>query len=203
MQNRKPCMVLVAVALVTCWAANAQEFAYDNMIGGRVSSPAPLSVPVLAYGGGDQQATFRPRSLFRPRSSQSQAAAYCVRACDGRYFPAPAVAKKSLTEGCKNLCPASETQVFYGRSIDGAYSQKGQAYSALGNAFRYRKELVAGCTCNGKDMVGLARIKPEDDGTLRQGDMLASAEGMKVVRRIVDGEPQLAATSNPISSLSR
>jgi hypothetical protein len=63
MQNRKPCMVLVAVALVTCWAANAQEFAYDNMIGGRVSSPAPLSVPVLAYGGGGSTSNV-PTQIF-------------------------------------------------------------------------------------------------------------------------------------------
>jgi hypothetical protein len=110
------------------------------------------------------------------------------------------VDKNSIAESCKNLCPSGETQVFYGSSIDGAHSQKGQAYSDLPNAFRYRKELVAGCTCNGKDVVGLASIKPEDDDTLRRGDMLATADGMKVVRRIVDGEPQLAATSSPISS---
>ena len=198
MQTRKSLVAMVAVGLVTCWAVNAQEFAYEKMTG--VNPLAPLQVPVLAYGG-NHQATFQRKSSFRPRP-ESRMAAFCVRSCDGRYFPAPApsVDKKSVTEGCKNLCPAGDTQVFYGNSIEGAYSQKGQAYSGLGNAFRYRKELVAGCTCNGKDAVGLARIKPEDDGTLRKGDMLASAEGMKVVRRIVDGEPQLAATSNPISS---
>jgi hypothetical protein len=199
MQTRKLSVALVAVALTTCWSVDAQEFTHEIMTGGRVNPSASSSAPVLAYGR-DEPATFSPRSSLRARSPDVRTATYCVRSCDGRYFPAPSAEKSSIAEGCKNLCPASETQVFYGSSIDGAYSQKGQAYSALPNAFRYRKELVEGCTCNGKDVVGLARIKPEDDGTLRRGDMLATADGMKVVRRIVDGEPQLAATSSPISS---
>ena len=197
MRTRKPFITLVAVASVTCWAVNAQEFAYEKMTG--VNPIAPLQLPVVAYGG-DPQATFTPKSSFRPRSSASRKAGYCVRLCDGRYFPAPSVTKKTITEGCKTLCPASETQVFYGSTIEGAYSQKGQAYSTLANAFRHRKELVDGCRCNGKNVVGLARIKPEDDGTLRQGDMLATADGMKVVRTVIDGEARLAATSNRISS---
>jgi len=156
MQTRKPLVPLVAIALIACWAANAQESAHEIMTGGRVSSSATGSVPVLAYGG-DHEATFPPKTPAKsngPRSSGSRMAAYCVRSCDGRYFPAPSMVKGSLAEGCNNLCPASETQVFYGSTIDGAYSQKGQAYSALSNAFRYRKELVAGCTCNGNDAVG-------------------------------------------------
>lgn len=198
MQTGKSLLAMVAVGLVTCWAANAQEFAYEKMNG--LNSSASVQVPVLAYGGNQQKTIPRSRTSFRPRS-ESRAAGFCARTCDGRYFPAPApsVDKKSVTEACKNLCPTAQTQVFYGSTIEGAYSQKGQAYSALGNAFRFRKELVAGCTCNGKDVVGLARIKPQDDGTLRKGDMLASSDGVKVVRRIVDGEPQLAA-SNPVSS---
>jgi hypothetical protein len=140
-----------------------------------------------------------PKSSFRPRLSEYRTAAYCVRLCDGRHFPAPSVAKTNTTEGCKSLCPASEVQVFHGSTIDGAHSLKGQGYSALTKAFRYRKQLVERCTCNGKDVVGLASLRLEDDATLRLGDMLATADGMKVVRRIVDGEPQLAATSNPMT----
>lgn len=199
MQTRKLSAALIAVALATCWSVDAQEFAHEIMSGGRMNSQASSSSRLLAYGG-DEQATFPPRASHRARSPDLRTAAYCVRSCDGRYFPAPSVDKNSVAESCKNLCPSGETQVFYGSSIDGAHSPKGQAYSDLPNAFRYRKELVAGCTCNGKDVVGLASIKPEDDDTLRRGDMLATADGMKVVRRIVDGEPQLAATSSPISS---
>lgn len=207
MQARKLYVVWIAIVLTACWSADAQEFAHEIMTGGRVNSPASSSVPVLAYGG-EEPVTFPPprastspsRASPRVRTPEVKVAAYCVRSCDGRYFPAPPVEKASLAESCKNLCPASETQLFHGSAIDEVRSQNGKAYSSLPNAFRYREELVEGCTCNGKDVVGLATIKPEDDATLRQGDMLATADGVKVVRLIVGGEPKFAAMSTSASS---
>ena len=102
-----------------------------------------------------------------------------------------------MAEGCKNLCPATETLVYYGSSIDSASSEKSKPYAELPNAFRYRKELVTGCTCNGKDSTGLASIKLEDDKTLRRGDLVATAEGLQTVG-IVDGKPRFAADRNNV-----
>jgi len=70
--------------------------------------------------------------------------------------------------------------VFYGSSIDNAASDNGKPYSELPNAFRYRNELVSGCTCNGKDQVGLAPVKIEKDPTLRKGDIVAGENGLLV-----------------------
>jgi hypothetical protein len=56
----------------------------------------------------------------------------------------------------------------------------------LPNAFRYRNEIVAGCTCNGKDQFGLAKVDVENDPTLRKGDMVASSDGLKVAGRTAD-----------------
>ena len=42
---------------------------------------------------------------------------------------------------------------------------------------------MAGCTCNGKNPVGLASIKPDEDKTLRNGDLVARATGLEVVKR--------------------
>ena len=56
----------------------------------------------------------------------------------------------------------------------------------LPNAFRYRTEIVAGCTCNGKDTVGLAAVKIEDDPTLRKGDLVAGDNGLVVAGRGAD-----------------
>jgi hypothetical protein len=199
MQTGTHCATFIAITLGGCLAGHAQEFAYEKMTGQAATYASSSSVPVMAYSG-DQQASGPPRSSLRPRNQAiSEATAYCVRSCDGRYFPAPSADKKRIAEGCRSLCPTSEMQVFHGASIDAAYSRQGQPYSALANAFLYRKRLVEGCTCNGKDVVGLARVKPEDDRTLRRGDMLATAEGMNVVRGVVDGEPRFAATSNPTS----
>src|SRR5438309_1910652 len=109
--------------------------------------------------------------------------AYCVRTCDGRYFPISASDSQSRAASCSSFCPASDTKIVYGSNIDSAVTEGGKPYSELPNAFRYRNELVAGCTCNGKDRVGLARVKIEDDPTLRKGDIVASARGLMVAGR--------------------
>jgi len=112
--------------------------------------------------------------------------AYCVRTCDGRYFPLSAGDGQSHAASCNSFCPASDTKVVYGSSIDSAATEKGKLYSQLPNAFRYRTELVAGCTCNGKDQVGLAAIRIEDDPTLRKGDIVAGANGIVIASRVSD-----------------
>ncbi|HEV7880292.1 MAG TPA: hypothetical protein VGP39_19730, partial [Bradyrhizobium sp.] len=43
-----------------------------------------------------------------------------------------------------------------------------------------------GCTCNGKDQLGLAPIKIEDDPTLRKGDIVAGENGLVVAARVPD-----------------
>ena len=106
----------------------------------------------------------------------------------------------SSAEGCKNLCPASETKVFFGSSIDSATSKDGKAYSALPNAFRYRKELVSGCTCNGKDVVGLASVSIKNDKTLRRGVLVAGAAGLEVVNRVEERRLGFAKASAPTRS---
>jgi Protein of unknown function (DUF2865) len=132
----------------------------------------------------------RPAAPVRPRVSYSGGGggdqAFCVRTCDGRYFPIAAGDGQSRAASCNSFCPASETKVAYGSSIDSAVTEKGKSYSELPNAFRYRNELVAGCTCNGKDQLGLAPVKIEDDPTLRKGDIVAGANGLVVASRAAD-----------------
>ena len=65
-------------------------------------------------------------------------------------------------------------------------TETGKPYSELPNAFRYRNEAVAGCTCNGKDQFGLAQVKIENDPTLRKGDLVAGANGLMVAGRSAD-----------------
>jgi hypothetical protein len=79
---------------------------------------------------------------------------------------------------CHSFCPASETQVFSGSGIERAVAHNGKRYSDLSNAFAYRKHLVAGCTCNGKAPEGLAHVSPQNDPTLRPGDIVATGSGL-------------------------
>jgi hypothetical protein len=118
-----------------------------------------------------------------PPGSGGRSTAYCVRTCDGRYFPVAANSEQSRAATCSSLCPASNTRVFYGSSITHATSDNGQPYASLPNAFRYREQLVSGCTCNGKDLVGLASISIDDDKTLRKGDIVAGENGLTIANR--------------------
>ncbi len=106
------------------------------------------------------------------------ASAYCVRSCDGRYFPVRAQPGLSAADACHSFCPASQTRLYSGSSIDTAVATNGSRYSDLPNAYVYRQQVVTGCTCNGHDTFGLAHIDAGTDPTLRPGDIVATGNGL-------------------------
>jgi hypothetical protein len=187
---------VIAVLGSNASSATARDFftSFFNTLAGRPDTP---SQPALGYNGvGDTQ--FPPAEA--PQASASYAgrnSAYCVRTCDGRYFPISASNEQSRAATCSNLCPASETKIFYGSSIDHATSDGGKAYSSLPNAFKYREQLVQGCTCNGKDSVGLASIAVSDDKTIRKGDIVAGESGLIVANRAADRRSGKTANFSP------
>ncbi len=159
--------------------AKAQEF-FSNLFGGfGIRSPPPIERPLIDRDYSPQPTMETPRA----RASYGGGQAYCVRTCDGRYFPISATGGESKAATCNSFCPASKTEVVYGSNIDDATTEKGKPYSELPNAFRYRRELVAGCTCNGKDQAGLAPVRIEDDPTLQKGDIVAGSDGLLVAGR--------------------
>ena len=159
--------------------AQAQDF-FSALFGGFGRSRGPsIHLPFVNEGG-----PFAPSAAGPRYSGGGQA--YCVRTCDGRYFPINASDNQSRAASCNSFCPASDTRIVYGSSIDTAATETGKPYSELPNAFRYRTELVAGCTCNGKDQIGLAPVKIENDPTLRKGDIVAGEGGLAVVNRGAD-----------------
>jgi hypothetical protein len=163
-------------------ASHAQDF-FSALFGGMTGrSPAPQIRLPFASDIPGLESEPRPRAAVGGGGRQ----AYCVRTCDGRYFPISATDNASRAASCNNFCPASETKVVYGSSIDQAATETGKPYSELPNAFKYRTELVAGCTCNGKDQIGLAPVKIEQDATLRKGDIVAGADGLMVTSRAAD-----------------
>ena len=112
------------------------------------------------------------------RVESGPARAFCVRTCDGHFFPVQAHAGLSAAETCQTFCPASQTRLYSGGNIDSAVASDGSRYADLDNAFVYRKQLVAGCTCNGRDAFGLAHIDVNADPTLRPGDVVATKSGL-------------------------
>jgi hypothetical protein len=162
---------ILVVASMSGAPAQARDF-FSNFFGavtGRAAAPTALPFA-------NENDPFGQPPAEQPKATQS-ASAYCVRTCDGRYFPISSVGSQSRAEICKSFCPASETKVVYGGGIDNARTDGGKPYSELPNAFRYRNELVAGCTCNGKDSGGLAHVDIKDDPTVRRGDLVANADG--------------------------
>jgi hypothetical protein len=172
--------VALAGASALAPAAQAQDF-FSALFGGMGRTRQPyISLPFASEDG--------PAPVRRGESRRYAGGgqAFCVRTCDGRYFPVTASDNASRAASCNSFCPASETKLFYGSSIDNAAGDNGKPYSELPNAFRYRNELVAGCTCNGKDQIGLAPVKIENDPTLRKGDIVAGENGLLVAGRSPD-----------------
>ena len=173
--------VVVVAGLAFSPSANARDFFsvfFGGLMGGRAQAPTPSTPLPFASEFGDAQPAQRV-PVYGGRYSGG-GSAYCVRTCDGRYFPLTATGGQSRAEACKSFCPASDTKVVLGSDIDSATTENGKPYSELPNAFKYRTELVAGCTCNGKDPAGLAKINVEDDPTLRKGDIVSGPNGLMV-----------------------
>ena len=79
---------------------------------------------------------------------------------------------------------------------DGTPVEDGAHYAELDTAFIYRKQMVANCTCNGKDAFGLAPFDLSSDPTLRPGDIVSTKEGMLAY----SGKSGNANTYTPVNS---
>jgi hypothetical protein len=160
--------------------------------------------PVTAYAAPTVTPPDKPRDLQSPPAvSQGGGTTYCVRLCDGRYFPLSspiAGSRASAAKTCSAMCPAASTAIFRGGdNIDTAYGERGEHYANLAYAFVYRERLVADCTCNGHDTFGLAPIDVATDPTLRAGDIVVTRSGLQAFRGS-RGDTHKSAEFTPIRS---
>jgi hypothetical protein len=66
--------------------------------------------------------------------------------------------------------------------MDQAVSNAGQLYTALPNAYRYRKEVTAGCSCRKPGQSWGDALKNADDATtLEQGDIVVTDQTAKTL----------------------
>ena len=157
--------------------ASAQGI-FERIFGGlRHAVEAPAGLPANIQAFADPFAGMR-NAPTSPRGEANPASGYCVRTSDGFYFPVQAHAGVSAADACRTFCPASQTRLYSGGSIDHAVASNGSRYTDLDTAFLYRKQLVAGSTCNGRDAFGLARVDVNSDPTLRPGDVVATKSGL-------------------------
>ena len=193
-------LMLVATALLASAAVLApqQAFAeglFDLFFGGlqKQQRQTPPQANFFADPFGQNQPAPPPRPV-----ASGGGPAFCVRSCDGRYFP---LSRGNATpvQMCQAFCPASPTKVFFGSTIDGATSANGERYADSENAFAYRKALRADCTCNGRDAAGLAPVDLTLDTSLRAGDVIATTNGLVAYSGIKVGNNQTAEFT-PVAS---
>ena len=178
---------IVAVAAIAIPVALAPELSsaedlLDFLFGGSQKNQSQPSLFGNIFNNNPQPEPPRP-------AIASSGPAFCVRSCDGKYFPLMRGAA-SPAQLCQAFCPASPTKVFFGSSIDRAYAATGERYADSENAFAYRKALRADCTCNGHNPAGLASVDLAMDGSLRSGDAVATADGLVAYSGIRVGNDQ-------------
>jgi hypothetical protein len=187
---------LIGLAALTPRVASAEGL-FDFLFGGahKQQRQAPAQANFFADPFGlNQQPAPPPRAV----ASSGSGPAFCVRSCDGKYFPLMR-GNASPVQMCQAFCPASPTKVFFGSTIEGASSGNGERYADSENAFAFRKALRADCTCNGRDPAGLAPVDLTLDTSLRPGDVIATTSGLVAYSGVRVGVNQTAEFT-PVAS---
>jgi hypothetical protein len=193
-------VALTAVLMLPPQGATAQGL-FDFLFGGAQKQQQQRQAPPQANFFADpfglnQPAPTPPRPVA---SAGGSGPSYCVRSCDGRYFPMLARGGSTPAQLCQAFCPATPTKVFFGSSIDGATANSGERYADSENAYLYRKEMRADCTCNGRSPTGLAPVDLTLDSSLRPGDVIATTSGLVAYSGVRVGANQTAEFT-PVAS---
>jgi len=123
--------------------------------------------------------------LANPEAQSGTFRTICVRTCDGAFFPisyatSPARFRED-EKSCQRLCPNAEAILFSyrttGEELAQATSINGQPYSQLPNAFKYRQEFNAACSCK-KPGQSWAEAVGKDE-TIAAGDVVVTEDRAK------------------------
>ena len=156
---------------------------------------AQYTAAANSWGGpqGFFDALFGGGTIISPGGDGAPSGTYhtvCVRACDGFYFPISYSTVPSRfaddARACRRQCPAAEAELYSfrnpGENMEQAVSVTGQPYTSLANAFRYRKEIIAGCSCRRPGQSWAEALKNADDPTtLESGDIVVTDQNAKAL----------------------
>jgi hypothetical protein len=139
--------------------------------------------------GGLFDALLGPGTIFTPEVSQQSSTfrTVCVRTCDGYFFPISfsTVANRFGDDdrSCQRMCPAAEVALYThrnpGEDMSQAVSLNGRPYTDLPNAFHYRQQYTAACSCRRAGQSWADALKQVDDQTVERGDIVVNDERAK------------------------
>lgn len=152
--------------------------------------PRPKGILETLFGGGDNPDGPLPPGAIDP--GQIAGGGYrtlCVRTCDGYYFPISYSTSQSRfaddEQTCQKLCPAAEAVLYThrnpGEDVPQAVNSSGRLYKDLANAFRYRRELVASCSCKQPGQTWAEALGTTRDSTIERGDVVVTEERSKAM----------------------
>lgn len=195
--------VLVLAAAVAATDARAEIDLLDFLFG-----PDPPARSTPSRGGGAVRPRYRPSPsrpasfrFMRPAASEITPSAgdgFCVRVCDGYFFPLIKSERATRQQSCEYACPSAPMAIYEGSTIEGARSRKGEPYTRLPTAFQFRDKPAQHCACSRPDtaLAYYERIV-RSDPTLRRGDVVIAANGA-----LVYGGPGEGGAFTPLARAS-
>jgi hypothetical protein len=166
------------------------------------------------FGGFGNPGGTVPPGAAEPQLGGNGYRTLCVRSCDGYYFPISFATSPARfpedEQTCQRLCPATEAALYThrnpGEDVAQAVSSSGRVYKDLANAFRYRREFVAACSCKQPGQTWADALGQTKDSTIERGDIVVTEERAKALSqprpenanraRKPTGNPPLAASSD-------
>jgi Protein of unknown function (DUF2865) len=153
-------------------------------------APRPKGILETLFGGGDNpDGPLPPGTVVEPQIGGGGYRTLCVRTCDGYYFPISFSASPSRfaddEQTCQRLCPATEAILYThrnpGEDVAQAVASSGKIYKDLANAFRYRREFVASCSCKQPGQTWAEALGQTRDSTIERGDVVVTEEKAKAL----------------------
>ena len=112
----------------------------------------------------------------------------CVRSCDGYYYPISFATHpghfQEDEQTCFNTCPAAEVALYSHRTnedVRQAATTQGRRYVDLPNAFRYRQQFDAACSCRRPGQSWAEAMGQTPDRTIGRGDIIVTDDKAKAL----------------------
>ena len=198
-------MIIAAAALLTTSSElRAQDF-FDELFGPATPSPqravgTEYSYPQYSGAVGrswkrrqdkrhvEHESTFRKAAKANAEARKaaevnaeaevSQVEWFCVRTCDGYYFPQIKSGGTTKQQSCEHACPSAPMAVYEGSTIEAASSLTGEKYTSLPAAFSFRSNTTQNCSCSPQGRARSFSMRTlSEDPTLRTGDIVFGDRG--------------------------